>query len=143
MKDVDIIHVFKGVFFSEGVQYKYESSYNSRIVCHQVDDPTQVVQFSAYDTVQVTDEEAKEIKAFLIDVFMMERSSLASRKKDIKRLQEQGVESRMDHFLDVVLGPVPALDPKKISSVEPLDEEAVKAMGVEVEGSKILKVKEV
>jgi hypothetical protein len=103
MKDVNIIHVFNGIFFSDGIQYKYQSSYNSRIICHKLDDPSQEIQFSSYDTVQVTDEEAKKIKAFLIDVSLMEKISLATRINDIKRLHQQNVESYLDHHLNALL----------------------------------------
>lgn len=102
MKNVQIIHVINGVFFKDGIKYQYESSYNTRIVCHEVDNPSKQIQFSSYETVEVTDDEAIEIKAFLIDVYMMERSSLAARKKDILQLQENGVKCRLDHFLPVI-----------------------------------------
>jgi len=98
--------VFKGIFFSEGVQYKYVSSYNTRLICQRMDDPLKEIQFSCYDTVQVPDEEASEIKAFLIDVLRMERNSVFEKERDIKRLGEQGVTSYLDHLLEPSTPPV-------------------------------------
>jgi hypothetical protein len=103
VKNVQIIHVFNGIFFKDGIQYKYKSSYNTRIVCEQVDDPSKEIQFSSYDTVEVTDEEAAKIKAFLIDVYIMERSSLAAKKKDIIQLEQNGIKCYLDHFLPAIV----------------------------------------
>ena len=67
MINVPIIYIQDTFFDEDGVEYKYESSYNSRFVCRKVSDPTAEILFSAYDTVQVTEEHAKKIK-FLVEI---------------------------------------------------------------------------
>lgn len=103
MKNVQIMHILDKPFFKDNIQYKYESSYNSRIVCHKVDDPEQKIQFSCYDTVQVTDDDAIAIKAFLIDVYRSKRSNLAEIKRDIIQLEENNVKCYLDHFLPSII----------------------------------------
>jgi len=91
MKNVSIAHVYDGLFFKDGVQYKYKGFANTRFICCQVDDESKVIQFSCYDTVQVTDEQAVKIKNFLADVIQRTKTSLHEYEESIKLLNEQNV----------------------------------------------------
>ena len=90
MIDVPIIYI-QDSFFSEGVEYRYESSYNSRIVCRRADDPTIDIQFSAYDTVQVTEEHAMKIKFVLKEALPNSRRSVREMEETLKSLEDQKV----------------------------------------------------
>lgn len=85
------MHVYNGTFFKDGVQYKYDSSYNTRIVCKQVSDPTKTIQFSCYETVQVSDEEAIKIKKFLKMVINDTKRTLKEYEEGIELLDKQNV----------------------------------------------------
>ena len=91
MKDVNICHVYDGKFFKDGIQYEYESSYNTRVVCKEVNDPDKKIQFSCYETVQVKDEEAIKIKSFLKRVIDDTKRSLREYQKSIESLNNQKV----------------------------------------------------
>jgi len=100
MKSVNICHVFAETFFIDGVEWKYKSSYNSRVVCTRVDDPSVEVQFSAYETVQVSDEQAEKSKFVLLDSYRSTRCRLREMKDEIKSLTKQGVKSPLDHYME-------------------------------------------
>jgi len=90
MKNISIMSVFE-TFFSDGVEYKYEGYANTRLVCHRVDDPTKKIQFSAYTTVQITDEQANKVRWILNDVKQRTECRLREIEKDLELLKEQGV----------------------------------------------------
>lgn len=90
MINVPIIYI-QDSFFSEGVEYKYVSSYNTRIVCCKVDNPVEEIQFSAYDTVQVTEDQAKKIKFIIKDCLPRRRSDLREMEEALKSLEDQKV----------------------------------------------------
>lgn len=91
MKDINITHVYNGIFFKDGIHYEYDHAYNTRIVCKQVDHPTKTIQFSCYETVQVSDDEAIKIKCFLKRVINDTKVSLREYEKSIELLNEQNV----------------------------------------------------
>jgi len=92
MIKVPIAYTFDGVFYSDGKKYKYESSANTRFICHEIDCPENKVQFSAYSTVEVDDEEGPRILFFLEDVLRRQRCELKDLEKGILLLQSQGVK---------------------------------------------------
>jgi len=91
MKDVNICHVFNGVFFVEGIKYQYINSYNTRIICKEVENPEKEIQFSSYSIVQVEDAEAIKVKRFLKDVIGRTKASLNEYEKDMESLNKQNV----------------------------------------------------
>lgn len=85
------ISFIQGTFFKDGVEYKYASSYNSRYVCRVVDDPTVEVQFSAYTTVQVTEEQAQRMKFVIKDMIPRMQNDLRELEETLKILEDQKV----------------------------------------------------
>lgn len=85
------ISFIQGPFFCDGVEYKFASSYNSRYVCRRVDDPTVEVQFSAYTTVQVTEEQAQRMKFIIKDCIPRMQSNLREMEETLKILEDQKV----------------------------------------------------
>jgi len=92
MKNISIAHVYDGIFFKNDVQYKYEGFANTRLICHEVNDESKKIQFSCYDTIQVTDEQAVRIKNFLKDVIQRTKTSLYEYEESLKLLNEQNVQ---------------------------------------------------
>jgi hypothetical protein len=94
MKNVNIMHVCTGSFFSEGIEYSFTGgSANTRILCYKKDDPTKSeIQFSSYSTVQVSDEDAIAIKRFIIYVLEHKKQDIKELERDLKSLEKQGVK---------------------------------------------------
>ena len=92
MIKVPIRSVYNGEFYhTDGYKYKMGSTSNTRIECHRIDAPKVRLQFSSYDTVQVDDQEAKNIYMFLTKVLQGMKSDMNEMERGIKMLEEQGV----------------------------------------------------
>jgi hypothetical protein len=92
MKKVPIEFLFNGEFYSDGKKYKYESSANTRFVCHEVDFPENKMQFSAYSTVEVDDEEASRVLTLMEDTLRRTKCCIVDLEKGIELLKSQDVK---------------------------------------------------
>jgi hypothetical protein len=78
MKSIPITYVL-GTFFKDGEEYRYLSSVNTRFLCENLRTLKQI-QFSAYDTVQIKDDDVAMYKEAFSD-------RLASYKNDIAEVE--------------------------------------------------------
>lgn len=93
MINVPIRSVYNGEFYyTDGYKYKMGGSYNTRIECHRIDAPSVKILLSSYDTVQVEDNEAKNILMFLTKVLQGMKSDMNEIERGIKMLEEQNVK---------------------------------------------------
>jgi len=95
MKKVSISHVYNGEFYDNGKKYKYEGFANTRFICHEIAFPENKMQFSAYSTVEVDDEEAPKILFFLEDVLRRQRCEIVDIEQGIRMLKDQGVTEKL------------------------------------------------
>jgi hypothetical protein len=92
MKKVPITMLFSGEFFYEGKKYKTKGYANSRIICHELNNPENEMQFSAYSDVEVGDEEAIRCLEFIKIAKSSAESRLKELEEAIKSLESQGVK---------------------------------------------------
>lgn len=92
MKKVPIAYLYNGEFYSDGKKYKYEGSANTRFICHEIACPDNKIQFSAYSTVEVDDEEASKMLFFMEDVLRSRRCEINDLEKGIELLKSQDVK---------------------------------------------------
>lgn len=92
MKKVPIAYLYNGEFYSDGKKYKCESSANTRFICHEIVCPDNKMQFSAYSTVEVDDEEASKMLFFMEDVLRRHKCEINDLEKGIELLKSQDVK---------------------------------------------------
>lgn len=92
MKKVPIRFVYNGIFLDEGKKWKIKGCANSRILCHEVDNPTKEMQFSSYTTVEVEDDEASSILFIVEEALRNTRSTIVDMEECIRSLKGQGVK---------------------------------------------------
>lgn len=91
MKKVPITMLFTGAFFYEGKKFKTKGYANSRIICHEIDNPKNEMQFSAYSDVEVDDEEAIRCLELIKNTKSITESRLKELEEAIRALESQGV----------------------------------------------------
>lgn len=97
MKKVPIRFVITGLFFSHDKKWKMKGCANTRILCHEVDNPDNEMQFSSYSTVEVEDGDAKSILTYARDLIGRYTSDIREAEDCIKSLNEQGIVEKEDN----------------------------------------------
>ncbi len=93
MKTVPITFLVTGTFYSKGKKYKTGGCIGTRILCSEVDNPKNEMQFSSYGYVEVDDEDAEKVMTFMQDILRSTECRLSEIKDGIKLLESQGVAS--------------------------------------------------
>lgn len=93
MKKVPITFLVTGFFYDKGIKYKIGSCSGTRLLCKEVENPSNEIQFSSYSTVEVDDEDAVQILSFLKDIKIRTEGRLQEIKDGIKLLGDQGIKS--------------------------------------------------
>lgn len=91
MKKVPITFLVTGTFYRNGKKYKTGSCIGTRILCSEVDNPKNEMQFSSYSDVEVDDGDAEKIMTFMQDILRSTECRLQEIKDRIKLLESQGV----------------------------------------------------
>jgi hypothetical protein len=92
MIKVPVRFVYMGIFTHEGKKWKIKGCANSRILCHEVDDPTKEMQFSSYSAVEV--EDAQNILFIANEALHRTRSDIVDLEECIRSLKSQGVKEK-------------------------------------------------
>jgi hypothetical protein len=95
MKKVSISHVYNGIFYDSDKKYEYVGFANTRFICREIDHPENEMQFSAYSTVEIDDEEAPKVLFYLEDVLRRKRCEIVDIEEGIRMLKNQGVTEKL------------------------------------------------
>jgi hypothetical protein len=87
MKSIPITLIM-GNFFKDGVEYKYKGAANTRFICENVATGAEV-QISAYDTVQIKDEDAESYVRCIKDNLSRMWSNLQESERALMMLGEK------------------------------------------------------